>query len=89
MQTKIQKEIDELSKEDELDYDRIYNSNYLDLFVREVSRMFPGSIQVILRECTQDTVVCGYNIRKGQCIILRLLKPNKFITQCTSFGKYR
>jgi cytochrome P450 len=89
MQTEIQKEIDEINKEEELDYDRIDNSNYLDLFVREVLRMFPGSIQVISRKFNQDTVLCGYNIRKSQCIILRLLKPNKFITQCTSFGKYR
>jgi len=88
MWTKLLKEIDEISEEEELDYDRVDHSNCLDLFVREVLRMFPVSIQVILRECTQDTVVCGYTIRKGQCIVLRLLKPNKFITQCTSFGKY-
>jgi cytochrome P450 len=89
MQTKIKKEIDEINKEEELDYDRIDNSNYLDLFVREVLRVFPVALQAISRECSQDTVLCGYNIRKSQCIILRLLKRNKFITQCTSFGRYR
>jgi len=60
IQTKLQKEIDEL------DYDRIINNNYLDLFIREVLRMFPIAIQAISRECNEDTNVCGYNIHKGQ-----------------------
>jgi cytochrome P450 len=73
IQTKLQEEIDEISKEEELDYDRVTNMNYLDLFIREVLRMFPVAIQAISRECNEDTIVCGYNIRKGQFIFLQLL----------------
>jgi cytochrome P450 len=73
IQTKLQQEIDEISKVEEVDYDCINNINYLDWFIKEVLRMFPIAIQAISRECNQDTVICGYNIHKGQWIILRIM----------------
>jgi cytochrome P450 len=63
IQAKLQKEINEINNEG--DYDRIINNNYLDLFIREVLRMFPIAIQAISRQCNEDTNVCGYNIHKG------------------------
>jgi cytochrome P450 len=64
IQNKLQQEIDQITKE-EFDYDRINDNNYLDLFIKEVLRMFPIAIQAISRECNQDTIVSGYNIHKG------------------------
>jgi cytochrome P450 len=37
----------------------------MDLFVREVLRMNPIAIQVVNRECAEDTNVGGYDIEKG------------------------
>ena len=69
IQTKLQKEIIELAKgREEFDYDPIMNNNYLDLFIREVLRMFPIAIQAISRECNEETNVCGYQIHKGDVI---------------------
>ncbi len=50
----------------DLDYDRINSMNYLDLFIREVLRMFPIIPQAISRVCYEDTILCSYNIQKGQ-----------------------
>ena len=69
IQIKLQKEIVELTHGGkEFDCDRILNNNYLDLFLREVLRMFPIAIQAISRECNQQTNVCGYQIRQGDVI---------------------
>ncbi|CAF4005339.1 unnamed protein product [Adineta steineri] len=38
---------------------------YMDIFIREVLRMYPISIQIINRECMEDTEVCGHKITKG------------------------
>lgn len=66
IQIKLQDEIDKISKEE--DYDKINNIVYLDLFVKEVLRMYPIAIQAISRECNEDTIVSGYHIHKGDVI---------------------
>ncbi|CAF3736246.1 unnamed protein product [Rotaria sordida] len=70
IQTKLQTEIDELYAEHngELDYDRINNMTYMDLFIREVLRMFPIALQAVSRECNTETIVCNYKIEKGDVI---------------------
>jgi cytochrome P450 len=50
-----------------VDYDLLVSKlNYMDLFIREVLRMYPVSIQTINRQCMEDTDVCGYHITKGK-----------------------
>ncbi|CAF0908761.1 unnamed protein product [Rotaria sordida] len=70
IQTKLQTEIDELYAEHngEFDYDRINNMTYMDLFIREVLRMFPIALQAVSRECNTETIVCNYKIEKGDVI---------------------
>lgn len=67
IQTKLQTEIDEHWKdEEEMDYDIINDLNYLDMFVREVLRMYAVSHRVFSRECSQSTIICGHPIEKGK-----------------------
>jgi len=51
--------------EEHVDYDILTNMTYLDMFVREVLRMFPPATQAITRECNTTTTVCGYTVEKG------------------------
>jgi len=47
-------------------YDVIMSKlTYMDLFIREVLRMHPIAIQVVNRQCMEDTHVVGYDIQKG------------------------
>ncbi len=67
IQTKLQIEIDQHWKdEEEIDYDIINNLNYLDMFVREVLRMYSNAHRVFNRECSQSTIICGHHIEKGK-----------------------
>ena len=47
------------------DVDVIVNLPYLDMFVREVLRMYPVSMQAMTRECNTSTVVCNHKIQEG------------------------
>ncbi|CAF4161225.1 unnamed protein product [Rotaria sordida] len=44
------------------------NLTYLDMFIREVLRMYPITTKAMTRECNTTTTVCGHIIEKG-CII--------------------
>ncbi|CAF1106854.1 unnamed protein product [Rotaria sordida] len=68
IQEKLRAEIDKHQDKNESDYDRIHNMIYLDLFIREVLRMFPIVPKTVLRECNTTTTVCGYIIEKGSVI---------------------
>ena len=47
-------------------YDVIMSKlTYMDSFVREVLRMHPIAIQIVNRQCTEDTQVAGYDIQAG------------------------
>ncbi|CAF4437808.1 unnamed protein product, partial [Rotaria sp. Silwood2] len=61
-QTKLQEEIDHspLSDVNELEQ--------LDLFIKEVLRMYPIPISFVNRLCLNDTIVCNQHISKGDII---------------------
>lgn len=67
IQEKLQKELDEnFSEPSEIfDYDKIAQLSYMDLFIREVLRMYRISGQPTTRECNNTTLVCGHEIEKG------------------------
>ncbi|CAF1341313.1 unnamed protein product [Rotaria sp. Silwood1] len=56
------------NKNIEEDYETAINLSYLDLFVREVLRMYPITVKAMTRKCNTTTTVCGHMIEKG-CII--------------------
>ncbi len=46
-------------------YDKAMNLPYLDMFIREVLRMYPITTKALARECNTTTVVCGHTIEEG------------------------
>ncbi len=66
---KLQAEIDKLPLDDEtetyLNYDTIAQMPYMDMFVSEVLRMYPISNSAIQRCASEDTIVQGIQIEKG------------------------
>ncbi len=46
-------------------YDIASNLSYLDMFVREVLRIYPIVTRLIARECNTTTTVCGHIIEEG------------------------
>jgi hypothetical protein len=67
IQEKLRAEIDEQEWNDDnqLNYDIVVNMTYMDMFVREVLRMYPIAVAAIKRECNTTTTVCGHEIEKG------------------------
>ncbi|CAF3835934.1 unnamed protein product [Rotaria sordida] len=65
---KLQAEIDEHWQDNrkELNYDVIANMPYIDMFLREILRMYSFLGRVRIRECNETTVVCGHLIEKGE-----------------------
>ena len=68
IQDKLVEEIDqhhwmEISEEEA--YDMATNLSYLDLFVREVLRMYPITVKGMTRVCNTTTTVCGHTVEKG------------------------
>jgi cytochrome P450 len=50
-----------------VDYDFLVSKlAYMDIFIREVLRMYPVSIQTINRQFMEDADICGYKITKGK-----------------------
>jgi cytochrome P450 len=47
-------------------YDMANNLSYLDMFVREVLRMYPIATRAQGRSCNTTTTVCGHTIEEGQ-----------------------
>lgn len=68
VQEKLQEEIDSIRTDNNqaLDYDLIVDMAYMDLFVREVLRMYRVSGQASTRECNKATTVCGHQIEEGK-----------------------
>ena len=79
IQDKLRAEIDEQewNEDNQVNYDTVMNMKYLDLFVREVLRMYPVTTTVMTRECNTATNVCGHEIEKG-CVIQPDLFPIHF-----------
>lgn len=67
VQKKLQAEIDEHWQENEKEpnYDVITNIPYIDLFIREVLRLYSFSGRVRMRKANETTVICGHQIEKG------------------------
>ncbi|CAF0825035.1 unnamed protein product [Adineta ricciae] len=71
IQQRLRKEIDQIDWKDgnkEATYDLAVNLPYLDLFIREVLRMYPVGTKGLTRECNTTTTVCGHTIEKGSII---------------------
>ena len=69
IQEKLRAEIDEQWQEyQELDYERVSDMTYMDLFIREVLRMYRVSGQSSTRQCNRATTVCGHQIEAGKKI---------------------
>lgn len=68
IQNKLQMEIDENWNDDQegLDYEQISDLTYMDLFVREVLRMYRVSGLASTRQSNKSTNVCGHQIDEGQ-----------------------
>ena len=68
IQEKLVEQIEEKpwgdNEADEL-YDVATNLPYLDMFVREVLRMYPIISRPMARECNTTTTVCGHIVEKG------------------------
>jgi cytochrome P450 family 3 subfamily A len=47
-------------------YDIATNLSYLDMFLREVLRMYPIAVRVLAHNCNTTTTVCGHIIEEGQ-----------------------
>lgn len=66
-----EKLVDEINQTnwDDADGEKVYeiamNLSYLDLFIREVLRMYPLASKPMSRECNTTTTVCGYTIDEG------------------------
>ncbi|UJR17323.1 hypothetical protein I4U23_004218 [Adineta vaga] len=70
IQKKLQAEIDEQEWVDknQLTYDIVMNMNYMDIFIREVLRMYPIAIAAAKRECNTTTTIYGHQIKQGAII---------------------
>ena len=71
IQDKLVKEIDENNwdnNNEEDAYEIAMNLSYLDLFLREVLRMYPVTVKALTRECNTTTTVCGHTVEKGFCL---------------------
>ena len=68
IQEKLLDEINENFTEanDIFDYEKIANLPYMDLFIREVLRMYRISGLPMTRECNKTTDVCGHQIEEGK-----------------------
>lgn len=68
IQKRLQDEIDTIFQEDNLamDYESIADMAYMDLFVREVLRMYRTSGQASTRVCNKSTEICGHQIEEGK-----------------------
>ena len=69
VQEKLQVEIDQQWEETkEFDFERVSDMPYMDLFIREVLRMYRISGQSSTRQCNTATTVCGHQIEEGNGI---------------------
>lgn len=68
----ITSSLDQQHHED--NYDLVTNMSYIDMFIREVLRIFPIVIQATSRECNRTTNICGHEIEEGfEYIILKII----------------
>jgi cytochrome P450 len=81
VQAKLRSEIDEHWKEgdEELHYEIVADSTYMDFFIREVLRIYRISGQNSTRQSDQAATVCGHQIDKGKSIIFFICKIKSIV----------
>jgi cytochrome P450 len=82
IQEKLVQEIDENkwnNNNDEDAYETATNLPYLDLFIREILRMYPITSKGQIRECNITTNVCGHIIEKGLFRINVIVKSSTLL----------
>ncbi|UJR16591.1 hypothetical protein I4U23_003491 [Adineta vaga] len=67
-QKKIRSVIDAHEIHEDKSDEKINRMDYLDVFVREVLRMYPIGTTAMSRVCSKDTTICGYSVEKGSII---------------------
>lgn len=92
---RAQDEIDEaLAKNNgDLCYDLISGLEFLDLCIKETTRMYPG-LPILNRECTKDYKIPGskYVITKGTAIVISMMglhRDEKYFPQADTFDPDR
>jgi cytochrome P450 family 13 len=81
IQDKVVHEIDQHdwnSKDEEHTYEIVTNLSYLELFIREVLRMYPITFKAIRRECNTTATVCGHIIEEG-LFDLKIIKRYNYL----------
>ena len=83
IQEKLYEELIENGSANDNSYDVVMSKlTLMDLFVREVLRMHPIALQVVNRQCAENTHIGGYDIQKGFslniCITERARYPFSF-----------
>ncbi len=70
IQDKLHAEIDEheWNEDNQVNNDMAMNINYMDLFVKEVLRMYPIRTTAMTRECNTSTNIFEHQIEKGSII---------------------
>lgn len=69
IQERLRTEIQQQWQEhQELDYERVADMAYMDLFIREVLRMYRISGQLTTRQCNKTTTICEHQIEEGNKI---------------------
>ena len=90
IQDKLRAEIDEQEWNDEndIDCDVVMNMPYMDLFIKEVLRMYPITTTGMTRECNTSTVVCGHQIEKGTLSVFsKKIGSHMSLLQVVSFNQ--
>ncbi|UJR11637.1 hypothetical protein I4U23_015818 [Adineta vaga] len=71
IQNKLVSEINQFASsadQDKLNGDIVSQMPYLDMFIREILRMYPLSTLGIDRQCMRDTIVNGIHVSKGSVV---------------------
>ena len=58
---------------DEIDSDSVLKLEYLDMFIREVLRMYPIANVAVARTCTKPTTINGINFEVGQTVTVDVM----------------
>ncbi|KAK3610396.1 hypothetical protein CHS0354_008681 [Potamilus streckersoni] len=86
-QEKLQQEIDMIPKNSDISYDEVRSLQYLSAVVKETLRYYP-TIPINARVMDSDTIIGGYLIPKGTCVLLNtytMCRDEKNFTNADQF----